>query len=207
MSALKDYPLAVLNESGETIPGFAVMQVSGWEPNRSGRDYIKVTKPDGAGEVFLLNSPFPIADDTPGLASDYSFLYALYDDGETPAVDEAWGPESGSWKLKKDNGGFFIVGDEKGSGANARVRVSTASSAPGSTLQWCEVTEEITAMTGWGTWGSGGVQIKDDAGVNDGSPIEVENRSFDVYPEFAVGIVDTSFDPPRVVVFYCTLNE
>lgn len=132
MNALKDYPLDVLNESGETIPGFAVMQISGWESDRNGRDYIKVKKPDGDGTMFLLNSPFPIENDKIGRANESGRVYGLYDSGDgTPAVDESWGPESGSWKLKKDNSGFFIIGDHKGTGDNARVRVKLAASAGG----------------------------------------------------------------------------
>lgn len=80
----------------------------------------------------------------------------------------------------------------------ARPRAST-----GSSLQWGEVYTEIGAMTAWGTWGEGDVQFKDDAGTDDGSPVEVENR----YPTvFSVGTsvcCDMSFTPPRVVSGSC----
>jgi hypothetical protein len=208
---LDAYKIKFLNESGETIPGFAVMQVSGWEVDRAGQDYVKVTKPDGNGEVFLLNSPFPVADDKIGRATDESFCYALYDDADTPAVDEAWGPEADSWKLKKDNSGFFIVGDEKGAGANARVRVALSSSGGGS------------ASAGWGkviAYGeSTGITAADLVGVPEVSPpmvgwgyINPANLSdptdgIDDEPDSPDNLLFEVDDTKQYVVYNMTLGE
>jgi hypothetical protein len=183
VNALKDYNVDVLNESGETIPGFAVMQVSGWEAGRSGRDYVKVTKPDGAGAIYLLNSPFPIADDKIGRATAANNCYALFNDAETPATSEAWGPEADSWKLAKGATGFLVVGDDKGTGANARVRVSFATGS-GATIVYgtisvvsgTDITIESADQENW-------------SGSHDGSEIEAINADLNCYCEVGLHAV------------------
>jgi hypothetical protein len=72
------------------------------------------------------------------------------------------------------------------------------------TLQWGEVTSEIGPMTAWGTWGSGNVQFKNDAGSNDGSAVAVENRFPDEFPSGTSVCCDRQFDPPRVVSGSCS---
>jgi hypothetical protein len=71
--------------------------------------------------------------------------------------------------------------------------------------QWGEVTVEIAAMSAWGTWGTGTVQFKNNAGTNDGSPKTVENRYPDEFPVETSVCCDMNFDPPRVKAGSCSV--
>lgn len=74
----------------------------------------------------------------------------------------------------------------------------------GSTLRWGEATTTIAAATSWGSFGSGTVQPKDDAGVNDGSPITVENRFWDSFLNKSIVCYDSKYTPARIVSVGCT---
>jgi hypothetical protein len=76
-------------------------------------------------------------------------------------------------------------------------------------LQFGKITGGISAATGFpeADWGSGTVQLYDDVGVADGSPVSVNNRSWDSYPADLVGWFDVSFDPPQLVVIFCTASS
>jgi hypothetical protein len=74
-----------------------------------------------------------------------------------------------------------------------------------SILQSFEATSGISAMSSWGNYGTGTVQFKTDAGEDDGpGDVIVENRSFDIFENQTVGFADRSYDPPRLIVPFCT---
>lgn len=80
---------------------------------------------------------------------------------------------------------------------SARVLLSSSSTMQ---LQFGEVYTAITAMSAWGTWGSGQVKFKNDDGTPDDNdnPITVENRyRFSFTPGDTV-LCDRAFNPPRV---------
>lgn len=96
MSTYSEYfPLRFINTSGETIPAYAVMQISGWE-DKDELGFLKVKKPDGEGKIYILNGTRPVASNKTGRATsalNRMGAFALFDDAETPEVDEQWGPE------------------------------------------------------------------------------------------------------------------
>lgn len=107
------------NDSGETIPAFAVMRVTG-AAGLGSIPVITVAKPStDFKRRYLVNGPFPVS----GASGQYVFglgtwaeqsAYVLYDDANTPAYGEEWGPSSGSWKIKKYRYGFHIIGGATG---------------------------------------------------------------------------------------------
>lgn len=109
----------VVNESGEEVPAFGVMQVLGVNDRTSSArfNYLRIEKPDGTGSAFLVNGPRPlpaIASGVTGRGIAFRDGEALYDTADgTPAAGETWGPDD-DWKLHKDQPGFEILG-----GANA----------------------------------------------------------------------------------------
>ncbi len=192
--ALDLYDLPFYNDSGETIPAYAVMQVDEWKDDANDRDYFRVIKPDGTGATFILNGPLEVADNSDGMGTRHDGMPARYASG-TPTVDQTWGPASSSWDLASSGTGFNIVGGLETIGGVTIVRVSLAGGGGGgSRVQFAEVTVTVTPGTSWATPGSGTVQPKDIEGLDDGPPVGVVNFR----PEqFDVGYIVT-FDPEQV---------
>jgi len=93
-------PIYVKNESGEEIPAYGCMKVTGTaEPD--GQNYLEVVKPDSDFDAtFLINGPNAIEDDGRGIAQASSILRILTD-GETITNGHQWGPVDGEWYIDK----------------------------------------------------------------------------------------------------------
>lgn len=142
----KDYlefcDLLARNTTGETIPGFAAMQVAGYFYDFDGNVAFKVKKPDGSGKLYLINSPFDIAPGQTGDATNHHGAFVLYS-GELPSFDGGalyeWGPKAGSWAIDASGKGFILCGQPEGEPASLpgfpptastqRVRVAMVTSA------------------------------------------------------------------------------
>lgn len=104
------------NLTGNDIPGFAVMRVTGIvDPTTTDNEYVvTVDQPNGSAALYCVNGPQIIkaqSGSTPGWGiCSFDFPnFALYDSTSgTPAVNDAWGPKSGSWKLVKGQSGFNV---------------------------------------------------------------------------------------------------
>lgn len=128
--------IAFRNESGEEVPKYAVMRITG-VVTLGGQPVLKIDKPnDDPQQIYLVNGPVAVAHNsggTPGRGIG-SFLwhadYVLYDTDETPAYGETWGPQDDTWTIKKNGTGFTILGGNTGSGAASRtIAVQGAGSA------------------------------------------------------------------------------
>lgn len=100
------------NDSGEEIPANGCMRITG-SATVGGQQYLIAEKPNTYGSQYLhwFNGDQPVADGKFGTCYKGSFVRALYDTADgTPAVGERWGPRSGTWKLKKNTGGWQILG-------------------------------------------------------------------------------------------------
>lgn len=118
--------LAFRNDSGETIPAFAAMRITG-VVTIEGRSVIKVDKPNDDNLTNLLfNSPVNVPSGGYGSGTHEFPCYAKYQTASSAVLDEEWGTESGSWALKKDNTGYLIIGGE----TSDRVIVRRASDGP-----------------------------------------------------------------------------
>ena len=101
--------LQYLNDSGETIPEFAVMKSTGIDL-ADGHPIVKMKQPSGTdNEAYFFNSEIsPITGDYSSATRDFPCI-ASYSGTVAPAVGEEWGPKSGQWELDTAEMGFTIV--------------------------------------------------------------------------------------------------
>ena len=151
-----NYPLPQLtrfrNDSGETIPAYSIMQITG-TAELFGRTYHLVDQySTGVFGGFLFNGKREVADGETGNAQTGIHFIAM-GDGSTDTVGHLWGPANGSWELTPNGGPYIIAGD---SGISTDVVF----------VQWdvaatyrAVVTTQISARSG-STDGSGVVTLK-----------------------------------------------
>jgi len=118
------------NDSGEKAPGGALLRPTGVIDHDSSA-VLTVAKPNASSGLHYINSIFEVEDGEYGNCSRDTPIFAYYDDGGTPALNEEWGPASGSWKLTEDGLGFVVVGGAAGSGTSAKVFVESLTLATG----------------------------------------------------------------------------
>ena len=108
----------IQNQNAAQIPAFGVMRVTDVLVVKAGRVVVKVDQPNMFGDFgqCLISGPAPIAGangttKAGGMATRTGFITALYDSADgVPAYGDVWGPQNGTWKLKKNTGGFFCLG-------------------------------------------------------------------------------------------------
>jgi hypothetical protein len=101
------------NDAGESIPAFGIVRITGLVIPEPGRVILTVAKPNVFGCQFqcAVNGPVPIGAGKFGTCSREPFIAALYDTADgTPGIGERWGPRDASWKLRRNTGGFSVVG-------------------------------------------------------------------------------------------------
>lgn len=105
--------LELRNDSGEEIPAFAIVRLTGTHIDHAGRVMLTGAKPNVYGSQYrhAVNGRLAIPDGKSGLCTLDFPAMALYDTADgTPVVGQRWGPRSGTWKLKKNTGGFVVAG-------------------------------------------------------------------------------------------------
>jgi hypothetical protein len=112
------------NDSGETAPAYGVLRVTGTYDD-DGVIIYTIGKPDTSfARLYLVNGPNDVVDDGFGWGTWlWHADWVLYDDANTPAFGEEWGPQASSWELKKYRYGFTIWGGATG-GSTDRVKAS-----------------------------------------------------------------------------------
>lgn len=106
-----DAYIYVRNDSGEEVPAFACMQVTGTVES-GGQNYIKVNKPtdtNGDDGRYLFNGVAPIEAGGYGVAYDGPFVRMLTD-GSSITVGDLWEPEIGQWTVTPGGTQFSAVG-------------------------------------------------------------------------------------------------
>jgi len=100
-----------LNNSGETIPAHAVLK--GTEVTNG---VVQASKPDGDGStgVWYVNGPVRVLNGGYGACTKENPVWVLYDDADAVVNGDEWGPQNGSWELKKGNVGFVAGGGASG---------------------------------------------------------------------------------------------
>lgn len=103
------------NDASATIPAYAVMRVTG-SVTASGTEYVTVAKPNtDFKRKYLVNGSSQVLNGEYGVGTWLEEAdWVLYDDANTPAIGESWGPKNDSWKLNKWRYGFTIVGNPSG---------------------------------------------------------------------------------------------
>lgn len=100
--------LPVYNTSGETVPAFAAMRISGID---SSTGVFTVAKPNtnDATANILFNGPVEIPAAHYGIATADFPASVRYETGDgTPVNGDEWGVSSGDWKLRNARSGFLI---------------------------------------------------------------------------------------------------
>lgn len=101
-------PIYIKNDTGEEIPAFGCVQVSGTIED-GGQNYLEVTKPvdtSGTAGWYLFNGLQPIEIDGYGIAYDGP-LARMLTDGSAVNSGDKWGPVVGSFELEP--GGTLVI--------------------------------------------------------------------------------------------------
>lgn len=97
-----------INDSGETIPAFAIIQIS--EATKLGNKRLQASaqKPDGSdGATHIVNGPVPVEDGKTGHGTIDHFVWVKYTGGP-PAAGDEWGPDD-DWGIESGGGGFLVL--------------------------------------------------------------------------------------------------
>lgn len=103
------------NTSGEVVPPYAVMRITGAEDHNHSLRYL-IHKPNSDFHThYLVNGPASVPVDKDGFCTTLSQagFVAYNSSAGTPAAHEEWGAKSGQWTLEKNRPGFIIDGGEK----------------------------------------------------------------------------------------------
>jgi hypothetical protein len=101
------------NDSAEQIPAFGVVRLTGVVVLEPGRVALTADQPDtfGCQHRCAINGPVPVNAGKLGTLTREPLVPALFDSSDgTPSAGESWGPRAGTWMLKKNTGGFTVVG-------------------------------------------------------------------------------------------------
>lgn len=100
----------VKNESGEEIPAYGCMQITG-AVTEAGRVFLKVTKPNTICGECIFNSQFKIAVGAYGWGYAFGIVRMLGSAGAYSSC-ERYGATAGSWSISQNDGGFLVYGDD-----------------------------------------------------------------------------------------------
>ena len=101
------------NDAATTAVGGAILRITGFVVTDPENPFFTVDQPNTYGSQYLhaVNDETDVAAGSYGKCCLGQIVPALYDSGDgTPAFGEQWGPRSGTWKLKKNTGGFMVLG-------------------------------------------------------------------------------------------------
>lgn len=99
------------NDAGSTAPAGGVLRVTGYNDDAE-EPFLTIDQSNTFGAQYnhAINDDLDVASGDYGYCCLGAMVPALYDSADgTPAWGELWGPRSGSWKLKKNTGGFRIA--------------------------------------------------------------------------------------------------
>lgn len=108
--------VGIRNDNAGSIPPFGCVRVTGVVIVEAGRVVVSVDQPNtyGCQSNCLINGPVNVGTTSGsqwGTATRSGIITALYDSADgVPAFGDMWGPQNGTWKLKKNTGGFFCLG-------------------------------------------------------------------------------------------------
>lgn len=102
-------PIPFMNVSGETIPAFAALAITGVS-YESGIAYLLCDKPGTTlVRAYAVNNMFDVPAGLRGTCFRTGDVRVLCDEG-TPAAGEGWGPRPGQWSLAQGYPGFTMQG-------------------------------------------------------------------------------------------------
>lgn len=117
---MSNWELPFVNNSSETAPPFAVMQVSGAVNDHRGA-FTTIIKPTGTGGQYLINGPVACLPGRTGAAARTYPTVTRFENVSTPVLGQEWGPTSNSWGLVPTSKGYSIVGGARLTAAGGQV--------------------------------------------------------------------------------------
>lgn len=116
----------VQNLSGETVPAFGCMQITG-TADVGAKTALTITKPTSTDGDYIFNGPYAIADTETGWGYRHGVVLML---GDAPTVAGAqYVPIVASWEIEEDSGPFVVYGADQ---TNARTLVGRIAASGGS---------------------------------------------------------------------------
>lgn len=116
------WPVRVRNTTGEQVPPYGCMQVTG-ATAYNGEESYNVIKPNGSQDAsFIINGPVAILANGWGSGTITGPMLVAYDVSWLPILNDEWGPIAGSWAISANGKGYKIIGGASGgivSGTNA----------------------------------------------------------------------------------------
>jgi hypothetical protein len=138
------------NNSGETMPAYACMQVTGVYDETDDLTVVDAEKPvDTAGNAgsYLFNGPDEVEDGDIGCAQKHRRVYAIKDSG-TATAGERWIPIVDAWEIEQDDSGPFVMaGDDLLDTNVVMVFIEGSSGSGGANIEF-EIISIATASTG-----------------------------------------------------------
>jgi hypothetical protein len=181
----------VKNNNAAQVPAYGIMRITGVSVVNTGRVVITVDQPNAYGDIgtCLINGPTPIPSGLYGMGTRMGIITAYYDNGDgTPAFGDFWGPRTGTWKLKKNTGGFFCLGGPTNSGQNLALFVPSPMLIVRGTIASDAAPDSNSALTVYtGAYGSeattgqsiSNIRNASDCTLKSGSGARVHSAIFD----------------------------
>jgi len=96
------------NTSSTTFPHNAIVEVVSFDPS-TGRVKVKMPSADGINPARLLVTRGTLHPNSDGMGAMIFPQSILFNDAATPATGEAWGTQSGTYRLKQGKFGFRAI--------------------------------------------------------------------------------------------------
>jgi len=112
-TVLTETPVYFSNDSGEIVPAYACMQVTG-TLEIGGQNYLVIEQPadtDGTAGPFIFNGPREVEIGGEGVAQNSSVLRVFKNTG-TVTAGYKWGATVGEWYVTKDAGSLIVCGED-----------------------------------------------------------------------------------------------
>ncbi len=177
------------NGTGETIPAYGAVQITGVTEFANNLDLLTAGKIDFDGDGdWLINSGRDVPDKGWGLAQPGP-IYRLKGDGSTATLGSLWGFQEDDFEFADNGGPFICAGDDS---RNTDVIFATLDKTP---TYFARVTTELSAGSGTGV-GSGVITVYR---INGSDTAQVEQASIDCLNRFESAVaVDAEIVVTRV---------
>lgn len=168
------------NQNAAQVPAFGLMRVTGITVVEAGRVVITCDQPNAYGSQYahMVNGDTPVSQNDYGVCTRFGLFPALYDNADgTPGFGDLWGPRNGTWKLKKNTGGFFVYGVPNSSAFLALVQAAPMLSARGTIASDIAAGASGTLTVFTGAYGSETTTSQTISNVLNGSSCTLKSNS------------------------------
>ncbi len=107
------FPIVFKNDSDETVPPFAIMQISSVDGVELGKaQLVHIIKPDGDGEAYMFNGPLAVRTGKKGRGRLTMPVVAKCNG--TLAIGDVVGPAEDSWAVNNEGDGYKCLSSNPG---------------------------------------------------------------------------------------------